>query len=99
MNPEEAIQYMKGRYSSVPQLEHEPEATKLTRIAWQVAGEVFRGGVALVAPLLETEAVDGTRFYLEVHGQSSVTGHGNQGLRPDRLDRIRILDAKVPGQP
>lgn len=81
---------------TVPQLEHEPEATKLTRVAWDEAGIVFQRGVPLGAPLIESVTVGGARFYLEVHGQSSVTGHGCQGLRPDRLDKIRALDAEAP---
>lgn len=76
---------------SGPEMEFEPEATKLTAIAFEEAGRLV-GRDDVQAALLRAYALDGTPFYLHVMGQSSAGGHGKQGLHPDRVDRLRHLD-------
>jgi hypothetical protein len=69
---------------------YEPEKTRLTHIAFEEAGALL--GKEVRAALVPTEARDGTPIFLHVMGQSSFTGHGNQGLHPHRTDRLRKLD-------
>lgn len=45
-------------------------------------------------PVQFLRLADGTLVVLEVHGQSSVTGHGRQGLRPERLALLHTLNDK-----
>lgn len=70
------------------------ETTKLTHIA-HAAGRAALSQMALAQPVQIALAFESQQPYvLEVHGQSSVTGHGKQGLRPRRLALLRILQGQ-----
>lgn len=71
----------------------EPEVTRLTRIAFEEAEALI--GRQVRAALIPCEAEDGTPIYLYVMGQSSVTGHGKQGMNPNRVAGLLRLDRAV----
>lgn len=72
----------------------ESEVTRLTKLAYEEAGALL--GTTVVAPLLRAEAEDGTAIFLYVMGQSSVTGHGRQGMHPTKVEGLRRLDRARP---
>jgi hypothetical protein len=69
---------------------HDREETALSGIALRAARAVLdeaQGAYPVQLVVLES----GDLVVLEIHGQSSVTGHGNQGLRPTRIALLRRL--------
>lgn len=78
------------------------EDTKLTRIArravWTAIEDVVnpeipeRENDVRFTPVQFVEA-HGATFIVEIRGQSSYTGHGKQGLRPERLALLYHLQA------
>lgn len=73
------------------------EETRLTQIAQraaqaEVVSEAHVSGVEAY-PVQFVKLTSGETIVWEVHGQSSVTGHGKQGLRPERVEMLRQLAA------
>jgi hypothetical protein len=70
------------------------EQTQLTALAQRLLDDALaRDPDAHGYPAEFVVLASGETIVLEVHGQSSATGHGKQGLRPDRAALLRRLDA------
>lgn len=71
------------------------ERTRLTEIAHEAARHAIEGNGIRTAALQWAFTKETHELYiLEVHGQSSATSHGWQGLRPGRLSALRELNAR-----
>lgn len=69
------------------------EWTAVTHIAYEVVADHIAGR-GLVARAVEfVRLASGEMVILEARGQSSVTGHGRQGISPDRISFLRSLSA------
>lgn len=72
------------------------EWTGVTRIAYEVlVGYLRRDGLRAYAVEF-VRLASGEWVILEVRGQSSVTGHGRQGVTTDRLAFLRELGERYP---
>lgn len=71
------------------------EQTQLTVIAQRALEFALENSALGAHPVQFVGLEDGRTIILEVHGQSSVTGHGKQGLRPERLAFLRDLEART----
>lgn len=75
------------------------EVTQLTGLAHraaraQVDSQVIAHPNVGAYPVQLMNLADGSLIAWEVHGQSSATGHGKQGLRPQRVELLRMLEAQ-----
>jgi hypothetical protein len=74
------------------------ERTRLTALAQRALEDALdRDPRVRAHPVEFVTLVSGETIVVEVHGQSSATGHGKQGLRPERVRHLRRLqDAGFP---
>jgi hypothetical protein len=71
------------------------EHTTLTSLARTAVLEAL-AGAGRAMPVEFVRLASGETIVLEARGQSSVTGHGRQGLRPERIAFLRELDERFP---
>ncbi|HEX7088704.1 MAG TPA: hypothetical protein VF192_01130 [Longimicrobiales bacterium] len=74
---------------------YDSEQTRLTHLAQRALEDALEGEALQGFPVQFVRLDGGEVVVVEVHGQSSVTGHGKQGLRPDRLAFLRGLGYPV----